>query len=123
MTTTWSIDLHFPAPENSRHFPGEEFRSIAKNTPIRPYPIPYRCFYSRNLSNLFMAGRNVSVTHVALGTVRVQKTTGMMGEVVGMAASLATKYHTDPRGVYESYLAELQSLMRRGAGKKATTAR
>ena len=35
-----------------------------------------------------MAGRNISVTHVALGTVRVMRTTGMMGEVVGMAASL-----------------------------------
>ena len=42
-------------------------------------------------------------THVALGTVRVMRTGGMMGEVVGMAASLCKKYHTDPRGVYEKY--------------------
>ena len=117
VTTTWSIDLHFPAPENTKHFPGQEFRSIAKNTPIKPYPIPYRCFYSRNVGNLMMAGRNISVTHVALGTVRVQKTTGMMGEVVGMAASLSKRHHTSPRGVYENYLDELKKLMKRGVGK------
>ena len=51
------------------------------------YPVPYRCFYSKNIENLFMAGRCISVTHEALGTVRVMKTGGMMGEVVGKAAS------------------------------------
>lgn len=118
VTTTWGIDLHYPAPENTKHFPGQEFRSIAKSKPIKPYAIPYRCFYSRNVENLFMAGRNISVTHAALGTVRVQKTTGMMGEVVGMAASLATKHATGPRGVYQNHLAELEDLMRRGVGKQ-----
>jgi len=118
VTTTWGIDLHYPAPENTEHFPGQEFRSIAKTKRIKPYPIPYRCFYSRNVENLLMAGRNISVTHVALGTVRVQKTTGMMGEVVGMAASLATKRKTGPRGVYQNHLDELKDLMRRGVGKQ-----
>jgi len=118
VTTTWGIDLHFPHPENTRHFPGQEFRSIAKTTRVRPYPIPYRCLYSRNVANLLMAGRNISVTHVALGTVRVQKTTGMMGEVVGMAASLATKHGTTPHGVYEHHLAELIARMKRGVGSK-----
>ncbi|HUT90180.1 MAG TPA: FAD-dependent oxidoreductase [Thermoguttaceae bacterium] len=118
VTTTWGIDLHYPAPENIKHFPGQEFRSIAKSKRIKPYPIPYRCFYSRNVENLLMAGRNISVTHVALGTVRVQKTTGMMGEVVGMAGWLATKHKTGPRGVYQNHLDELKDLMRRGVGKK-----
>jgi hypothetical protein len=117
VTTTWGIDLHYPHPENSKHFPGQEFRTIAKTTPIKPYPIPYRCLYSANVPNLFMAGRNISVTHVALGTVRVQRTTGMMGEVVGMAASLCKQHNTDPRGVYEKHLDELKDLMRRGVGR------
>ena len=112
--------MHYPNPENTKHFPGQEFRSIAKHAKIEPYPIPYRCFYSRNVPNLMMAGRNISVTHVALGTVRVQKTTGMMGEVVGMAASLAKRHETDPRGVYYDHLDELKQLMRRGAGKEAS---
>jgi hypothetical protein len=116
--TTWTIDLHYPDPENTQHFPGAEFKSIAKHTPIYPYPIPYRCLYSRNVGNLFMAGRNISVTHVALGTVRVMRTTGMMGEVVGMAASLCKQHNVKPRDIYHNYLNELKALMTEGVGKK-----
>ncbi len=115
--TSWTIDLHYPDPKNTEHFPGAEFKSIAVHKTIHPYPIPYRCFYSRNVDNLFMAGRNISVTHVALGTVRVMRTTGMMGEVVGMAASVAAKNKTNPRGVYQKHLDKLQRLMTVGAGK------
>jgi hypothetical protein len=115
--TSWSIDLHYPDPENTKHFPGEEFKSIAVHKTIHPYPIPYRCLYSRNVDNLFMAGRNISVTHVALGTVRVMRTTGIMGEIVGMAASVASKHKTNPRGVYQNHLDELKVLMTRGVGK------
>ena len=117
VSTTWTIDLHYPKPDNSASFPGQEFRSIAKFTKLDPYLIPYRCFYSRNVENLFMAGRNISVTHVALGAVRVQRTTGMMGEVVGMAASLCKKHDTIPRCVYQRYLPELKQLLEQGAGK------
>ena len=116
--STWSIDLHYPDPKNTENFPGEEFKSIAKHIDIYPYPIPYRCLYSRNIDNLFMAGRNISVTHVALGTVRVMRTTGMMGEVVGMAASLCKKYEETPRGIYRSHLNDLKELMKEGVGRK-----
>lgn len=115
--TTWTIDLHYPDPKNTEHFPDKEFLSIAVHKPIHPYPIPYRCLYSRNIDNLFMAGRNISVTHVALGTVRVMRTTGIMGEVVGMAASIAAKNNTNPRGVYNNHLDELKKLMKTGVGK------
>jgi hypothetical protein len=94
----------------------EAFQSEARQFKIQPYPIPFRCLYSRNITNLMMAGRNISVTHVALGTVRVQRTTGMMGEVLGMAASLCKQNRTTPRGVYEKHLDELRTLMRRGVG-------
>lgn len=117
-TTTWSVDLHFPDSVNSLRFPGAEFKAATKHIKIYPYAVPYRCLYSRNIDNLFMAGRNISVTHVALGTVRVMRTTGMMGEVVGMAASLCKKYETTPRKVYQSHLSELKDLMQEGAGKK-----
>jgi len=115
--TSWTIDLHYPDPDNTEHFPGNEFKSIAVHKKIHYYPIPYRSFYSRNVDNLFMAGRNISVTHVALGTVRVMRTTGIMGEVVGMAASVASKHKTNPRGVYQNHLADLKALMEKGVGK------
>ncbi|MEM9644041.1 MAG: FAD-dependent oxidoreductase, partial [Planctomycetota bacterium] len=75
------------------------------------YPVPYRCFYSRNVSNLFMAGRCASVTHEALGTVRVMKTCGMMGEVVGKAASICVLHDCKPRSVYDDHLDELVRLL------------
>lgn len=115
---TWSIDLHQPDPANSAHFPDNEFKAVTEHVLIYPYAVPYRCLYSRNIGNLFMAGRDISVTHVALGTVRVMRTTGMMGEVVGMAASLCTRYATSPRGVYQSHLEELKALMKEGVNKK-----
>ena len=117
-TTTWSIDLHRPDPKNSRYFPNQEFKAVTTHILIYPYPVPYRCLYSRNVENLFMAGRNISVTHVALGTVRVMRTTGMMGEVVGMAASLCKKYDTTPRGVYRYHLNDLKALMKEGVNAK-----
>jgi hypothetical protein len=61
-----------------------------------------------------MAGRNISVTHEALGTVRVMATTGMMGEIVGMAASICKKHGCEPRAVYAEYLGELQAMLAAG---------
>jgi hypothetical protein len=114
--TSWSVDLHYPDPKNTLNFPGSEFKSIAKHKVIYPYPIPYRCLYSKNIGNLFMAGRDISVTHVALGTVRVMRTTGMMGEVVGMAASICKREGCLPRGVYTDHLDKLKALMAKGIG-------
>jgi hypothetical protein len=112
--TTWPVDLHFPDPENSKHFPGNEFMAVNISQPIKPYMVPYRCLYSRNVENLFLAGRDISVTHVALGTVRVMRTCGMMGEVVGMAASLCKKYDARPRQIYINHLDKLKTLLEAG---------
>jgi hypothetical protein len=85
--STWSIDLHYAKQEYAKKFPDNPFISIAEHDRrvdrTFGYPVPYRCLYSANLTNMFMAGRNISVTDHALGTVRVMKTIGMMGEVVG----------------------------------------
>ena len=114
---TWGIDLHVPDPRHTEIFPGEEFKGVMFH-PNRenkePYPIPYRCLYSRNVNNLFMAGRNISVTHVALGQVRVQATTGMMGEVIGMAATLCRREEAGPREIYLRHLPRLLEAVRQG---------
>jgi hypothetical protein len=114
--STWSIDLHYPKKEYAAKFPDNPFISIAvhDNRVDRTYgyPVPYRCFYSKDVENLFMAGRCISVDHQALGTVRVMKTCGMMGEVVGKAASVAVKHGTTPRGVYEQHWGEMDELLK-----------
>ena len=112
VASTWSIDLHYPDRRYAKGFEGNEFLSVARYGRFKgPYLVPYRCLYSRNVRNLFMAGRDISVTHEALGTVRVMATCGLMGEVVGRAASLCAKHDTTPRGVYERYLDELKALL------------
>jgi hypothetical protein len=114
--TTWTIDLHLPKTARESKFEGEPYQSNSLNEKIWPYPVPYRCFYSRNVPNLFMAGRDISVTHVALGTTRLMRTHGMMGEVVGMAASVCKKHGCSPRDVYSAHLDELKELMTKGVG-------
>lgn len=114
--TTWTIDQHYPWPESHTGFKGEPFQAESRNHVIWPYPVPYRCFYSRNVDNLFMAGRNISVTHVALGTTRLMRTHGMMGEVVGMAAAVCRERACSPRQVYTERFGELRARMEKGAG-------
>lgn len=114
--STWSIDLHYPKKQYAEKFPDNPFISIAVHDQRVDrnygYPVPYRCFYSRNIDNLFMAGRCISVDHQALGTVRVMKTCGMMGEVVGKAASICATYDCTPREVYERYWPEMDELLK-----------
>jgi len=114
--TSWTIDLHYPDPENLKKFEGEAFRSIAKHIKIYPYPIPFRCLYSKNIDNLMMAGRDISVSHVALGTVRLMRTGGMIGEVIGMAASICTDKNVTPREIYLNHFSDLEKLMINGVG-------
>lgn len=71
------------------------------------YFIPYRSLYSKNIKNLFMAGRCFSCSHVGLGGPRVMRTTGQMGAAVGYAASICKKHNVLPRDVYEKHLDEL----------------
>lgn len=114
--TTWSIDLHIPHPVYTKANPERPF--ISKDIHRKAvdskvgYPIPYRCFYSRNVPNLFMAGRNISVTREALGTIRVMKTIGMMGVAVGRAAAICKLHDCKPRAVYEDHLEAVKILWR-----------
>ena len=112
VTLTWGIDVHFPDSLNSIHYPGREFISWYNHPHHPPYHMPYRCLYSRNVENLFMAGRNISVTHYGLGSPRVMRTTGMMGEVTGMAASVCVENECLPADVYTDHLEMLKALMR-----------
>ncbi|WP_279676594.1 FAD-dependent oxidoreductase [Aeoliella straminimaris] len=114
---TWKLDLHLADPKYDKH--EDPFISKAAYGEYDgPYWAPYRCLYSRNIDNLFMVGRDISVNHEALGAVRVMRTCGMMGEVVGMAASICHEHDTQPRDVYINHLDELKALLRTGVGKQ-----
>ncbi|MCF7954777.1 MAG: FAD-dependent oxidoreductase [Phycisphaerae bacterium] len=73
--------------------------------------IPYRSLYSKNIENLFMAGRCLSATHIALGGTRVMRPCAATGQAVGTAAAIASKYKETPRGVYENHMKKLQGTL------------
>jgi hypothetical protein len=92
----WAVDLHpadgvySPLPSCTQwHAPGV-------------YQIPYRCLYSRNVANLFLTGRLISVSHVAFGSTRVMATCAQNGQAVGMAAALCNKWGQRPRDLSEA---------------------
>lgn len=99
----WSIDLH-PADGVFSEKPGCN-QWHGKGI----YPIPYRCLYSRNISNLFLGGRLISVSHVAFGSSRVMATAAHASQAVGMAASLCHEKGILPRDIITNNLVpELQ---------------
>lgn len=105
----WSIDLH-PADGVFSEKPGcNQWHSKGI------YQIPYRCLYSRNISNLFLAGRIMSASHVAFGSTRVMATSGLIGQVVGTAAFLAKSADIAPRALLEkTSMQSLQQLLIKG---------
>ncbi len=120
--TTWTIDLHVPEKKYIAALPEHPFISkaihrVAVDKRVG-YPIPYRCFYSRNIPNLFMAGRNISVNRDALGTIRVMKTIGMMGVAVGRATALCLAEDCLPKDVYHKHLDAAKNLWRQPGDKR-----
>ncbi|MBP8638304.1 MAG: FAD-dependent oxidoreductase [Dictyoglomi bacterium] len=103
----WSIDLHPPAGIFDPGHPCEQYKLPD------PYSIPFRSLYSENIENLMFAGRNISASHVALGSTRVQGTCGVMGQAAGTAAYLCKKYDLMPRDIYKNHIKELQQLLLR----------
>ena len=103
--TGWTLDVHALDGLFSTTGP------FYCHTRIPLSQIPYRSLYSRNIDNLLMAGRTMSVTHIALGTVRVEGQTSLTGQAAGTAAALALHRNTTPRGVYQNHCEELQQLL------------
>ncbi|MBN1250021.1 MAG: FAD-dependent oxidoreductase [Anaerolineae bacterium] len=101
----WTMDDHHPG---GMAWDGEP--TIFHPAPS-PFGIPYRALYSRNIANLFVAGRNISVTHAAMSATRVMATCAVLGQAAGTAAAIAVRESTTPRGVYEAHLDELQQTL------------
>lgn len=106
----WSIDLHPADGVFSERPPCNQWHSKGI------FQIPYRCYYSRNIKNLFIAGRIISVSHVAFGATRVMATCAYGAQAVAVAAALCLKHAKQPAELYrQGYLPELQrELMKTG---------
>jgi len=87
----WSMDDH-PAPG----FNAKDRNPCRQIRKTLVYNIPFSSLYSKDISNLFMAGRNISCSHVAFTSTRVMATCAEMGQVVGTAAAECVKYGITP---------------------------
>lgn len=104
----WPMDDHHP----------EGFWSVKIDQPSTifheapsPYGIPFRSLYSKNISNLMFAGRNISATHAAISSTRVMATCAVMGEAIGTAAAIAVNRQITIRDIQKKHIAELQQTL------------
>jgi len=101
----WPLDDHFPGGYYHRGTPNTNVQTPA------PYCLPYRSLYSSNVDNLYFAGRNISMTHMAMSSIRVMATCALLGQAVGCAAAIAARNGASPHDVYLYHIKELQELL------------
>lgn len=115
----WPIDIHNPGgilkPQQPPYDPPYSDEHFDKLYTL-PYGIPLRALYSRNIENLMMAGRPISASYVAFSSSRVLRTGAIVGQAVGVAASLCKKYQVSIRTIAQKYASECQQLILRDDG-------
>ncbi|HEY3398523.1 MAG TPA: FAD-dependent oxidoreductase [Armatimonadota bacterium] len=103
----WPIDTHPPAgihsPDPPCHF---------LDAP-EVYAIPLRSLYSRNVPNLFMAGRDASCTHLAMASTRVMGTCAAMGQAAGTAAACCANQGCRPGELSPGQVSAIQQALLR----------
>jgi len=110
----WWIDVHTMGGILAKDKPAEALlgdRNKSDELKIELYSIPLRSLYSKNIENLFFAGRNISATHIALGSTRVMQTCAIMGQATGIAASLCLTHGVTPGELVERHIEELQQTL------------
>lgn len=99
----WCLDIHCPhGADQLDELPSGDciyFEGV--------YTIPYRSYYSKDIDNLFIAGRDISATRWAFSSTRIIGTTAIGGQAVGLAAALCTKYNVIPRAL-NTHISEVQ---------------
>lgn len=101
----WTMDDHNPAAFYHKGAP-----TIFHPAPC-PFGIPYRSLYSKNIENLFFAGRNISCTHMAMSATRVMGTCSVVGQAVGTAAAICVADSLTPRQLYQTAVPKLQKML------------
>ncbi len=107
----WSLDLH---PADGVFSTGKKACNQWHTKGI--YPIPYRCYITPDLDNVFLAGRIISASHVAFASTRVMATSAAGGEVVGTAAAYCLRYKCKPQGIMEAAkMKDIQTILTKKA--------
>lgn len=98
----WPIDTH----PSSGFFDKNE---SCQQLPIDPYGIPLSCLISKNFENLFLAGRNAGMNHLAMASARVMKTCAVEGEAIGTTAAFARRQKTLPGALRPEQIKAIQA--------------
>lgn len=106
----WSLDTHDPLGMDNPH--GDGWWHPHMGVPI--YTVPFRSLYSADVPNLLMGSRCESMTHIALGSMRVQGTQMAAGQAVGTAAALCISHNVLPRELGQTRIQELQQTLLKG---------
>lgn len=102
----WPMDVHVPGGAKDLTSVGSKVYNFEGH-----YSIPYRCYYSRNVDNLMMAGRDISASKMAFSSCRVMGTCSVGGQAAGTAAAIAVKRGCSPRAVGQRHIEELQQTL------------
>lgn len=103
----WPMDVHVIEGFRSKNKEANEFLGLSD-----VYAIPYRSYYSRNIKNLMMAGRDISCSHMAFASTRVMGTCAVGGQAVGVAAAMAVQRGVTPRDIVNEMQTLQQKLLR-----------
>ena len=104
----WQIDNHLPG---GFYMDAKGGAHLQKRRLSEPYSIPLRSLYSKNISNLMFAGRNISASHIAFSSTRVMGTIGTIGQAVGTAAAIAVQNGLTPREAAQTKIGEIQKAL------------
>lgn len=102
----WTMDIHTPGGFSS----GDDVPTVW-NPVDDVYTIPYRCYYSKDVPNLFLAGRIISASHVAFASARVMATCAVGGQAVGTAAAIALNHQLQSAREVGDHITELQQIL------------
>jgi len=102
----WWVDVHTPHGMLDTHLlPSGEcvyFDGV--------YTVPYRSYYSKNISNMFMAGRDIGCTRLAYSSTRILGCCAVGGQAVGVAAAMCIDKKCTPREL-APYVGEIQQTL------------
>jgi hypothetical protein len=96
------------------HYPGDKYDFRLgdwKFVPVPLFTVPLRCLYSKNIENLLMAGKHISVSHIAGSATKTMLNGGQTGVAAGAAAFLCKKHRSTPCDVGQNHIKELQEIL------------
>jgi hypothetical protein len=94
------LDLHGANTDSDMEWEmGEKAASVVLNRPRGPFQVPLRVLIPRDVEGLLAAEKNLSMSRLAAGALRLQPICMMVGQAAGALAALSAESGVPPREV------------------------